>query len=368
MIIRPFETADLPSVANLYEKLMRSGNDSAPAGLTQALGKLFVDSPVRSAEIPSLVGEVDGRVVGFQGVQLRPFELEGSSGRLAVLGPVFVVPELRSRAAGALLIRAAMRGPQDLTVSDGAPEASRALWEQLGGMLAVPQTLEWNVVLRPALLAVRSVARGRKGPGQVLGSGVAPLALAADAIIAPRWNRHIIRPAAPVPEAVPLAPARFAELSALIDPGVRLRMVHPPDLADWIFDQLRSYSCRGEVVARELRDGRGPIGHYIAYASPDGIFRLMHSCSSPRNLPSVFAALVDEASRRRMLAVRGRLEGRLASVLAPYRVRFSFGNRVLVHARERSLRDAVLSLDNSISRIDGEWLMAIRDQPYTALR
>jgi hypothetical protein len=52
--------------------------------------------------------------------------------------------------------------------------------------------------------------------------------------------------------------------------------------------------------------------------------------------------------------------------MAPYRARFVMGSRVLVHARERNVLDAVVSLDNSISRIDGEWLMDIRQQPYGA--
>jgi hypothetical protein len=188
MTIRPIEAPDIPAIAKLYEKLVRSGSDSAPPGLEEAFRRLFIDTPVYSFETPSLVLEVDGEIVGFQGVQTRYFELDATPRRLASLGPVFVIPELRARAAGAMLIKAAMNGKQDLTISDGAPEASRRLWEHLGGTLAVPQTLEWVLPLQPARLAARSLAQQRGGLRRWSGWAATPIATLIDKTITARWN------------------------------------------------------------------------------------------------------------------------------------------------------------------------------------
>jgi GT2 family glycosyltransferase len=361
--IRPLEPADIPAVAALHHQIIRKGIGPAPAGLEAAFRRLFIEAPVCARDLPSLVLEADGEIAGFQGVQVREFEFDGARRRLASLGPVFVAPELRVRGAGAQLLKAAMAGGQDLTMSDGAADASRQLWEMLGGRMAPAQTLEWQVFLHPARQAA-SVLASQGGVRRALARALYPLAVVVDRTIDSRWNKALRNPPAAPAARVPLSVARFRELDAAVDPGYRLRMVYPPEVAEWIFDELQAYSCRGELVAREVRDDRGAIGWFIAQAWPDRIFRLLQVQAQPRNLSRVFAAAMAEASERRLYAVSGRIDGRILPVLMPYRVKLFFGTRVLVDARDQAILDAVLSLDNSISRIDGEWLMDIRREPY----
>jgi hypothetical protein len=362
--IRAAQASDIPAIADLYEKVMRSGSGTAPPGLKRALSRLFLDGPAYDAEIPPLVMEQDGDIVGFQGIQVRPLQFEGQSLRLAALGPVFVAPEVRSRAAGAVLIKAAMSGAQDLSIADGALEEIRQMWERLGGLLAVPQTIEWNIPLRPAALGIRWLARRYKTAGKLTAWATTPLAILGDALVDSRWNSAVNDPPAPLPTASPLDASRMAELSSDLEISYRLQATYPPAIARWVFEQLEAYGWRGELVARELRKSGKPIGWFFAHASRDRIFRVMEIHADPRNLPSAVAGVINEATRRKMLAVCGRIDGGLAGALTPYRVRFSYGMRVLVHARDRAVLDAFLALDSSISRIDGESLAGILQQPY----
>jgi hypothetical protein len=263
-----------------------------------------------------------------------------------------------------MLMKTAMNGAQDLSIADGASEDVRQLWERLGGVLAAPQTMEWTIPLRPAALGLRWLARRYKTLGKLAAVAAKPLASLADALVASRWNMAVRRPPSRLPTAISLSPSRLAELSSKLDTGVRLKATYPPVLAKWVFEQLESYSCRGELVAREQCHHDRPIGWFIAYASPDRVFRVMQIHANAHNLPSALAATVNEAARRKMLAVSGRIDGGLAGALIPYRVMFSPGMRVLVHATDRTILDAFLALDSSISRIDGESLAGIRQQPY----
>ncbi|NGP53691.1 hypothetical protein [Thioalkalivibrio sp. XN8] len=364
MIIRPLEGKDIPEVAALYQRIIRRGTGPAPAGLESEFRKLFIEAPVCAADLPSLVLEAGGEVAGFQGVQVREFEFDGVRRRLASVGPVFVVPELRTKAAGAQLIKAAVQAGQELTLSDGAGAGVSKLWELLGGKVAVPQSIEWTISLRPARAATKSLARRRRRAFRFLARALHPLAVVVDRLADGRWNKALHRPPVPLPEATPLSAGRFAELAATVDTGVRLRMVYSPELVDWIFRQLTAYSYFGEAVACEVKDSRGVIGWFIGQARPDGVFQVLDLQAVPRSLPRVFAALMAEAARRDVHAVSGRIDGRVADVLASYRSRISFGHRVLVHSGNKEILDAVLTLDNNISRIEGEWLMGIRFEPF----
>ena len=47
------------------------------------------------------------------------------------------------------LMQHVLKGPQDLTTSDGANDAIFRLMCQMGGVRALPQSLEWTIPLAP---------------------------------------------------------------------------------------------------------------------------------------------------------------------------------------------------------------------------
>ena len=166
MTIRPMEGTDLDAVATLYERVMRSGGATASPELRAWFERVVFDHPWVDPEIPSLVAIEDGDVTGFLASHARRLRIDRSPGRLACSGQLVVDPTARRHATGALLLRTYLDGPQDLTITDGATELIRAMWERLGGELAHPQCLEWLKPLRPGSLAAVLWAqqRGRSRP------------------------------------------------------------------------------------------------------------------------------------------------------------------------------------------------------------
>jgi hypothetical protein len=364
MNIRPLEASDIPAVAALHHKTLRHRSGLPPEGLISAFRRVFLDGPVCASDLPSLVMDADGEVVGFQGVQVREFEFEGQVRRLSSIGPVFVAARYRALAAGAQLIKAAMHAGQDLTISDAASLEAARIWERLGGKTALPQTVEWCVPLAPARLAVAGMLRGRSRISRLLGYGARPFAGIVDR--ARRARRPSMRRAqrGSRGEAEPLAVSRYEELVRTFEPGAALRMLCPPHIAEWIFAELDRYRDRGELVAREIKDDRRTYGWFIGHAWPDQVFRVMQVRANPRDMPLVLGSLMDEAERLGMAAVCGRIDGDIAKPLAALGARLDYGPWMLVHARDQRIEDAILSMQSDLSMLDGERLMYIRGQTY----
>ena len=126
--IRPFERADLPAVASLYELVARSGSRMAAPGLERYFEDTFFDHPWADPEIPSLVFvDDDGGVGGFIGSSVRRLEFRGAPIRLGVAGQLVTEPKARNRAAGMFLMKEYLAGAQDLTVTDTASDVVERL-------------------------------------------------------------------------------------------------------------------------------------------------------------------------------------------------------------------------------------------------
>src|SRR5437867_2507803 len=75
--------------------------------------------------------------------------MKGRPIRAAVSSQFMVDPSVRNRLAAVELQSAFFAGPQDLSFTDGANEASRKIWEGLGGLTAFPYSVHWTRLLRP---------------------------------------------------------------------------------------------------------------------------------------------------------------------------------------------------------------------------
>src|SRR5258708_9765268 len=84
--------------------------------------------------------------------------------RVAIGTQLMVSPESRGL-AGRRLVRAFLTGPQDLSVSDLGNDATRRLWESLGGSVSMAHSVMWEKALRPWQLAVSRLGRRPLRPG-----------------------------------------------------------------------------------------------------------------------------------------------------------------------------------------------------------
>src|SRR4051794_6909265 len=170
--IRPFAPADLAAVAGL----LRAHLAPAPApDLERFLAATLIDDPWADPELPSLVAEQAGAVVGVIARQPRRLELDGEPLAAAVCSHLTVAPEHRAGALAARLARAGLRGPQRLTYSDAASDLVVRLWRVLGGDVDTARASDWVLLLRPGRWALQAGAALARRRGYALPVAAAPL-------------------------------------------------------------------------------------------------------------------------------------------------------------------------------------------------
>src|SRR4051794_11805201 len=253
--IRPFAPADLAAVAGL----LRAHLAPAPApDLERFLAATLIDDPWADPELPSLVAEQAGAVVGFIARQPRRLELDGEPLRAVCCSHLTVAPEYRPGALGARLARACLDGPQRLTVSDSAGDVVVRLWRVLGGDVDTARACEWMLVLRPA----RYTARLPRAP-----VGAVPLHAL--------WRHTRRRGLVPEPgvRSEPADPAALAEQLGALTARLRLRPAADPAHLGHVLGTLAATGRHAECrIVR--RDGR-PIGLWACLVRPGGAAQVL---------------------------------------------------------------------------------------------
>lgn len=352
-MIRPCERGDLAEVAALYEVVMRSGRATPAPGLARYLERVLFDQPWADPEIPSLVSvDSAGRIVGFQGSSVRRALFDGRPIRIGCAGQLVSHPEARTRAAGALLLRAYIRGRQDLTITDTASDQMRRIATALGMQMLHLNCIEWVRVLRPSLYAhrllrERRAARRRPLPiGRLLSAvddGVTRLAP-----LAPPRAPHATT-------AEPLTPASMLEHLPSAGDHLRLRLDYDEPYLTWLFEELGHVTGLGTPVARLVHERGRVLGWYVYYLTRHGSARVLQIAAPDRDVGRVLEHLFHDAWSSGAAAVQGRLEPRLAEPVARARCATLYRGGSLAHARDGMIVAAITSGDSLLTRFDSEW-------------
>jgi hypothetical protein len=361
--IRSLERDDLPEVANLYEHVARSGSRQAPPGLAGYFGDTFLDYPWSDEEIPSLVYVDDGRITGFLGANVRRFAFDGEPVRLAISGQLVTDPAVRSRAAGAFLLRRFLDGPQDLTITDTASDEARRIWEGLGGETMHIGTIGWARVFSP----LRSVLdfKTRSGSGRMT-PVLRPILSAVDAagsVVA----RKALRVEPPASTTEPLTPEGMgAHVDAVAKP-YRLRPAYDDARGTaWLLEQIARVEPRGELVARLVCAADGRVqGWFVYYHRPGGIGQTLEIAGAGNDVGDVLDALLADAHGRGAVALQGRVEPHLLDRLPERRALFhKSGYLPLIHSPRPELLHAIHSGRALLTRLAGEWWMGHHLLPF----
>ena len=361
--IRALERSDLGEVANLYEQVARSGSEQAPPGLAGYFEDTFLDYPWADPEIPSLVYADDGRITGFLGANVRRFTYDGAPVRLAISGQLVTDPAVRSRAAGAFLLRRFLDGPQDLTITDTASDQARRIWEGLGGETLHIGSIGWARVFSP----LRSVwdFKTRSGRGR-LTPVVRPVLSAVDAA-----GSLVARKALKVPAAAgttePLTAEAMGEHLETIAKPYRLRPAYDdPKGTAWLLDEIARVEPRGEMIARLVRNGEGRVqGWFVYYHRQGAIAQTLAVAGAGNDVGDVLDALLADARERGAVAVQGRVEPHLLERLPERRALFhKSGYLPLIHSPRPELLHAIHSGRALLTRLAGEWWMGHHLLPF----
>lgn len=354
---------DIPQVASLYEAVIRSGSHVPAPKLADAFERTFCDSPFVDADIPSLVYEDDtGAIAGFIGSHPRRLRMDGRVIRVACSGQLITEPKVRTRAAGALLMRAYMAGPQEVTITDGATEEVRRIWEGLGGQVSSLGCLEWIRVFRPLSGVCDLLARRRSFRAVV--AACRPVAAGLDALA--MWPaRSPFRTTPPATIAEPLTPMSLAEHLPIVGRSYRIQPAYDAESLAWLFAEMKSVTSRGTLVAMLVRsESRKVLGSYVYYLRSGGVSEVIHLAAAPRDVDAVLDHLFHHARTSGAAAVRGRLERRLLDTLARRRFVFRYCGMALVHARDPEMLGAVQLDHTLLTRMDGEWWMGQHIEPF----
>jgi hypothetical protein len=359
--IRPLERDDLPSVASLYEHVMRSGSRAGTPALVSYFERTLFDYPWFDPELPSYVYTEDGRVIGFVACYTRRMQFEGRAIRLACSGQLVSDPDARNHIAGALLMRKLLSGPQELTITDGATDLVRQMWVRLGGVTTDLTSLRWIRVFRPWAYASGELARKLRVEG--VQPYLRPVWAVLDAVTTRMASEWLV-PERPKATSDQLTPEAVVQNLPELASQLRLYPGYDDEYVSWLFDELEQVRTRGRLVKSLVREGDRVLGWYVYYLKPHGISEVLQVAARDRDVDAVIDHLFHHAQANRSVALQGRMEPRLVDPLLSRHCISAPSRWTLVHSRDEQILSAIGSRDTLLTRLEGEWWMGHHTEPF----
>jgi hypothetical protein len=352
--IRPFEIGDLEQVAALHRHIFRPSIESED-GWLEAYRTYFAEvflNAVCNGPVTSLVYERDGGVRGFLGVMPRQMRFKGRSALMAVCSQFVVDPAERGQ-AGLRMLKQCFEGPQDLTISDEAGDATRRIWKWCGGDTLMLHSLRWMVPLAPVQLALAVLAE-RKGWGW-LPNAAKPVARLADAIIA-KGAAVDTAAASPSGTRADLDEAGLLECLSDVAGTWALGPDYDAHTLAWVCHRISERSRFGATRKMIVRDEhQTAIGWFLYCLDGEQIADVVQVAARRGGMTAVLQHLFDDAREQRAIAVCGRLDRELMASLSETPSFFHRGSYwTLFHSSNRELREAVHGGCGFLSRLEGE--------------
>jgi hypothetical protein len=339
--MRQLRECDIGQAAHLHQEVFGiAGDDDIADRYARYFTSTFLCS---GRQFDSIVYEEDdGRITGFLGVVTREFTMEDRRVRGALSTQLVVHPEARRRLIGLALMRQFLLGPQDFSFTDEANEASRRMWERLGGSMSPLYSTHWSAAVRPARYALSHI---------ILSTRLARFGWA----VASTFDAAYLR----------AQKARFKRQTSSFD----VQFLDVDSLATLATQQTGfvlkplydAKSLRGclDHPARSalLRDSGGEIaGWYIYHLDAQKRGEVLQIGCRNGQAADVVAHLFENASRNGVLVLSGRLEPHFFDSLAEHLSILSRRRHMmLVHSRDPKILDAIHSGRAFLSRLDGEW-------------
>ncbi len=365
--IRPFTKDDIPQIVDMFERLLLNETPSRRGLTNKALPayfeQIFFHNPWYDEELPSLVYQgSDGRIIGFLGIVSRPMLLRDRPIRAAISFHLMVEPESRSSMAGVQLLKAFFSGPQDFSITDGAGQIGRAVWEGVGGTTSHLYSLRWTRVLQPSRQAanmLRSrIAPGKNGFISYLTEGLSPLLRLTD-IAAAKIAPRLFSPISSSYTEEELDTENFLAKLPAFSRSSLLQPVYDNHTIKWLFEQANQMSYFGEFKKILVRDAKLEVaGWYLYYVKPGRISQVIHFAARKNSVGDILDHMFDHARRHGSSAISGRLEPRFMQDLSD---RFCFFTRTgpwtLLHSNNTELLHVIQGGNAFLTGLEGEWCL-----------
>lgn len=353
--VRTLVENDIPAVAALFKRTYPDQHWTSPSACEAYLREILLSNPWRDLDLPSWVAEEDGRLAGFAGVVPRRMVFRGRPIRVAVGCQFLVDPNRRHGLTALQLARAALSGPQDLFLADGANNLSRQMWTGLGGISPLLYNLHWTRPLRPARYALTLLEERRALP-RWFTLAARPLSTLADTLTVSRLPGWLTRREVELTEDALDAAAMAAHLPEVAD-GNALQPDYDARSLGWLLEQAARKARHGNLRARAVFEGgRRLIGWYLHYVRAGEVSEVVQLAARNGCFGRVLQRLLVDASRHGATAVRGRLDpGHLQELSDRHCWLRSEGPWTLVHSRQPDIAAAIQQGSAFLSRLEGEW-------------
>lgn len=361
--VRNLREDDLPSVARLFQIILRKTCDPATPALESYLRHLFLDAPDHDPEIASHVHiRNDGTVNGFIGALPMPMTVSGRSVRTALCGSMMVENHAEDPFAGARLMRAFLAGPQEISLTETANDISTTMWRKLRGTVLPDHSLEWLRIIRPAGF-VAEMAASAVSAARML----KPLAGPVDALMRRResgWSHLAARIPEGTPASVDVDDDETVELFQSLTTTFSARPEWRAESLARMISESRRKANYGAMVRRKVtsRDGR-PLGMFLYYGDPGRIGRVVQVLFQPGHAGVVLDSMLAHANERAMVALRGRTLPALLEAMLGRRFMFLHASSSIAHARDATLLEPFVAGKAFFNGFAGEsWTRLIGDR------
>jgi hypothetical protein len=357
--IRAMRREDVEEVSHLYRFVDDSDWRIAAHELPTWFLRTLFDHPWADPEIPSLVYvDEGGEILGFIGSHVRRMRFDGQPLRMAAGGPLIAHPKVRNRGVGAMLWRRYMAGPQGLTITDGASEQMRKMFELMGGQMMHPSSLKWVRVFRPWNYVGNRVLYSNMWVRHKVRPWLRTTLPALDAPTTRAISRFHPPPAHDTSDEL-LTPQLLLEHLPQITRSLRLVPDYDEQFLEWVFAEMHNNRTWGEPHQRLVRGKDGKVlGWYIYFRQPQESCMVLQLAAQSRNAGAVIDNLFAHAVAGGGAAVQGRVEAHILPAVAHRGAMFRFNARSLVHSSDPELLGAITSGHALLSRFEGEWWMA----------
>lgn len=358
---RSLRQSDIGGVAQLFQQRFRDPGKPASAPLRNYLEEVFLNHPWRDSEqMSKVVVDGDGTLQGFVGVFPQRYVYKDSVVRTSVLGTLMSSESNRNPLVGAKLLRSALSGSQELSISESANPLSLKMWEKSGGATLPLFSLSWLRVLKPAAFAAAMLAERVPAFSRAI-----PLTKGLDAL-ARRFGSDLLSVAADGAQGKDdeVGPEEFAAAIPALSARYEIRPQWDTTILAWLLQHAESKSSFGPVMMRLVRDrSNRVVGGYIYYSKRHGVAFVLQFFAEPGKERIVVDNLLVHATAHGFAAVRGRLQPEFLDALVRQKSMLFRRSATVIHTRSASLQAALTGPNALITGLAAEaWTKLIGEE------
>jgi hypothetical protein len=355
--IRPLTETDIPAVAALFQRAFRHTDHAASDALVECLRYLYLEHPLCHDSVPSFVHESPIGLSGFVGRHRLPMTLAGRDIRCALFSTIMADRRAGDPLIGPKLLKAALAGPQDFSLTDTASDISLAMGLRLGNTALPCHSLNWIRIIRPAQWLLNRASQ-RVSLFRLL----RPIAGAGDDLLRnrispdqPRWLGFTERRGGRLANVTEIDHDTFAGLFLEFSHRFALRPTWSPAEVSALTMEAILKRDFGPAFIASVSDHRGrTIGGFFYHLKERSNARVLQIVTAPGQEGAVLDALITHAAHKGAAAITGRSEPYLMEAMLGRRIAFTNTASTMISTRDAEIKAIIQSGDAMLNGLVGE--------------